>query len=212
MQYEKWESWKTVKFRKFYVYLHLKKTRKIQTTLLMKNAFLYATILLSALGLVIVFSSCQNQQAKPEFTLDTPGGVIAESWNDTLPKVIFYYKLDKEGNKTNERIGVAEFYQNQQEYVTGGLKEGKREGKWFAFFPDGSVQTEAFYINGKEHGPYNVYRENGNPIFKGHYNHGSCDGTWYWYDETGKETKKVKTDKNTMGCEWCSRCMGLKRR
>ena len=161
-------------------------------------------------GILISFTACHNKQPKPEFTLNTPGGEIVEAWNDTLPKVVFYYKVDKTGNKTDEKIGVAEFYQNKQEYVTGGLKDGKRDGKWYAFFRNGSVQTEAFYVNGKEHGAYNVYRENGNPIYKGHYNHGVCDGTWTWYDEKGNQTKNIKADENTMACEWCSKCMKLK--
>jgi hypothetical protein len=161
-------------------------------------------------GILTGFVACENKQVTPEFTLNTPGGQVEQSWNDTLPKVIFYYKVDEHGNTTDEQIGVAEFYQNQQEFVTGGLKDGKRDGKWFAFFPDGTIQTEAFYVDGKEHGDYNVFRENGKPIYKGHYNHGICDGTWVWYDENGNQTKKIKADKNTMACEWCTKCAKLK--
>jgi antitoxin component YwqK of YwqJK toxin-antitoxin module len=134
------------------------------------------------------------------------------SYNDTIPQVVFYYKVDKKGNQTQEKIGEAYYYDNKQEYIGGGLKDGKREGKWYAFFKDGSVQTEAFYIDGKEHGAYNIYRENGKPLFKGHYDHGICNGTWYWYDENGKQTKKVKADKNTIACEYCSKCMRLKQK
>jgi antitoxin component YwqK of YwqJK toxin-antitoxin module len=74
------------------------------------------------------------------------------------------------------------------------------------------VQTEAFYIDGKEHGAYNVYQENEKPLFKGHYNHGDCDGTWYFYDSGGKQTKKIKADKNTTVCEYCPRCLQLKQK
>ena len=163
-------------------------------------------------GLLIIFAACgKKQNIKPEFTLNTPGGKATELWSDSLPKVMYYYKIDEKGNTTDEPIGVAEYYQNQQEYVTGGLKDGKREGKWYAFFPDGSVQTEAFFVDGKEHGAYNIFRENGKPLFKGNYNHGICDGTWTWYDENGNQTKKIKTDKNTIACEWCSRCIKLKK-
>jgi antitoxin component YwqK of YwqJK toxin-antitoxin module len=126
--------------------------------------------------------------------------------------VVYYYKTDEKGNKTDEKVGEAYYYENKQQFVGGGLKEGKREGKWYAFFRDGSVQTEAFYIDGKEHGDYNVYRENGNPFFKGHYDHGNCDGTWSWYDENGNQTKKIKADKNTIACEYCQKCLKLKKK
>ncbi|MCL2289437.1 MAG: hypothetical protein FWC34_01840 [Bacteroidetes bacterium] len=164
-------------------------------------------------GILVCFVACHNKQQKPprpEFTLETPGGRPAEMWNDTAPKVVYYYKLDEEGNPTQERIGVAEFYQNKQEYVSGGLKDGKKDGKWYAFHNDGSVFTETFYVDGKHHGIYNLYRDNGHPLLKGHYNHGICDGTWSWYDEAGKQTKKIKADGNTIACEWCAKCMKLK--
>jgi antitoxin component YwqK of YwqJK toxin-antitoxin module len=132
------------------------------------------------------------------------------SYNDSTPQVVFYYKVDEKGNPTDEKIGEAYYYENMQEYVGGGMKDGKREGKWYAFFIDGSVQTEAFYIDGNEHGAYNVYQENGKPLYKGHYNHGICNGTWYFFDNEGKQTKKLKADKNTIICRYCPRCLQIK--
>ena len=162
--------------------------------------------------LLICFAACNKRPPKPVFDLDTKGAQVMASYNDSIPQVVFYYKLDKQGNPTDEKIGEAYYYENKQEYVGGGLKDGIREGKWYAFFRDGSVQTEAFYIDGKEHGAYKVYQENGKPLFKGHYDYGNCDGTWYFYDNEGKLTKKIKTDKNTQVCGYCPRCLELKQR
>jgi len=163
-------------------------------------------------GILVCFAACNKQQKRPtpEFTLQTPGGEIMAAYNDSIPQVVFYYKVDEQGNRTQEKVGEAYFYENKQEYVSGGLKDGNRDGKWYAFFRDGSVQTEAFYVDGKEHGAYNVFREDGKPLFKGHYVHGICSGTWYFYDETGKQTKKIKADANTIACEWCPKCLKLK--
>ncbi|MCL2247384.1 MAG: hypothetical protein FWC10_09805 [Lentimicrobiaceae bacterium] len=164
-------------------------------------------------GILFLLISCKEKHAPPKlvFDKDTPGGEVIASFEDETPQVVYFYKIDEKGRQTSEKVGVAEYYPNQQERAGGGLKNGKREGQWYAFFPDGSVQTEAFYINGKEHGAYNVYRENGNPIFKGHYDNGICDGTWYWYDETGKQIRKVKADKNTIACEYCTKCIKLRK-
>jgi len=159
--------------------------------------------------LLIYFTACNKRKPKPVFDLNTKGGQVVASYNDSTPQVVYYYKLDKDGKPTDEKIGEAYYYENKQEYVSGGLKDGKRNGKWYAFFRDGSVQTEAFYIDGIEHGAYNVYQENGNPLYKGHYDHGNCDGTWYFYDKNGKEIKKIKADKNTIGCEFCPKCRQL---
>jgi antitoxin component YwqK of YwqJK toxin-antitoxin module len=175
----------------------------------MKKTFspFYLSILI--LGFIVCFTAC-NKKPKPVFAIDSPQGEIVASYNDTLPQIIFFYKLDENGKKTQEKIGEAYYYENKQEYVGGGLKDGKREGKWYAFFRDGSVQTEAFYVDGKEHGAYNVYRENGKPLYKGHYNNGICDGTWYIYDEDGKLTKKIKADEKTIACEYCAKCRKLR--
>ena len=196
----------------------VEKTNKYLTIIIMSKHFFMTAILYSKrlwmLGVLIFLLSCNQKQSisKPEFDMDTPGGTVVDVFEDDSPKVIHYYKIDEKGAQTQEHIGVAEFYPNQQERVGGGLKEGKRNGQWHAFFPDGSVQVEAFYIDGLEHGDYIIYRENGNMYYKGHYEHGICDGTWYWYDENGKQTKKVKAEKNTIACEYCSKCLQLKQK
>jgi len=163
--------------------------------------------------LIISFAACNKQsKPKPVFDLYSPGSEVMAAYNDSTPQVVYYYKVDEKGAPTKEKIGEAYYYENKQEYIGGGLKDDKREGRWYAFFRDGSVQTEAFYIDGKEHGAYNVFRANGKPLFKGHYDHGICDGTWSWYDENGNQTKKLKADKNTIACEWCSKCLKLKKK
>jgi len=165
---------------------------------------------LIAIAVLICFISCRDRSPKPIFDKNTPGREVVAAYNDTTPQVVIYYKVDENGNPTQEKIGESFYYENNQEYVGGGLKNGKRDGKWYAFFRDGSVQTEAYYIDGKEQGAYNVYRENGKPYYKGHYDHGNCDGTWYWYDEDGNVTKKIKADNNTIACGYCRKCMQLK--
>jgi hypothetical protein len=174
------------------------------------HSLIFRASLLCLILILTTLTACKNKNPKPVFDLKSPGGEVVASYNDTLPQIVFYYKLDEKGTPTQEKIGEAYYYENKQQYVGGGLKEGKRDGKWYAFFRDGSVQTEAFYIDGKEHGAYNVYRENGNPIFKGHYTHGDCDGTWTWYNEDGSVSKKIKADKNTAACEYCPKCLKLK--
>ena len=147
---------------------------------------------------------------KPVFDADLPGSEVILSFEDATPRVVFHFKIDENGNQTPEQIGVSEYYPNQQERLGGGLKDGQRNGQWYAFFPDGTVQTDAFYVNGKEHGPYVVYRDNGKPFYQGHFNNGNCDGTWYWYDEAGQQTRMVVADKKTIACDYCKKCISLK--
>ena len=161
----------------------------------------------------LFFTAC-NKQQKPKlvFNINTPGGIVMETYNDSLPKTVYYYKLDEKGVLTHEKIGEVHYYANKQEYTSGGYKDGKKEGKWYSLFRDGSLQSEINYSDGIEHGAYYINRENGNPLIKGHYNHGNCDGTWCWYDENGKETKKIKADENTIACDYCPKCLKLKQK
>jgi len=183
----------------------------MRKTFFISKSKIYSCLLVA--GTVLFFTSCihnQKNPPKPLFDLSTPGGEVQVAYNDSIPKKVYYYKVDDNGKKSQEIIGEAHYYPNKQEYMGGAMKDGNREGKWYAYFPDGSVQTEAFYVDGKEHGVYNIYRENGKPYLKAHYDHGICDGTWIWYDENGKQTEKIKADKNTIACGYCKKCLALK--
>jgi len=173
------------------------------------NRFCFNLLLITIL---ICFAACDKRHPKPVFNEKTKGREVMAAYNDSTPQVVFYYKVDKNGKPTDEKIGESYYYENRQEYIGGGMKDDKRDGKWYAFFRDGSLQTEAFYVDGKEHGAYNVYQENGKPLYRAHFDHGKCDGTWYFYDNEGNITKKLKADKNTIVCGYCPRCLELKQK
>lgn len=107
---------------------------------------------------------------------------IAKYENDN-PKVIYYFEVDSLGNPTEERVHETHLYENQQKYVEGNLKSDNREGLWYAYYPDGTVQTKAFYINGKEEGRYTVFYPNGNVRYTGEYKSGKRVGEWRFYNE-----------------------------
>jgi len=153
-----------------------------------------------------------NKTTKPTFDLTFFGIEVVESYNDSIPKIVYFYKIDEKGNTTREKIKETHYYQNKKVFIIGGIKDEKRDGKWYAFFPDGTVQTEAFYVDGKEHGNYSVYQENGNPKYKGHFNHGECDGNWYFFDYSGNLTKTMEANKNTIVCSHCEKCLQLKQK
>lgn len=161
--------------------------------------------------ILLCFTACKKKQPKLVFNLETPGSEVVSYHDENTPQLVYFYKTDKNGNKTQEKIGVAEFFPNKQERLGGALKNGKEEGKWYVFYQDGTVQTEVSYMDGIQHGVYNLYREDGKPLIKGHYDHGNCDGTWYWYDTNGKQIKKIKADANTVACEYCPKCLALKK-
>ena len=113
------------------------------------------------------------------------GRVEVNRYEDESPKVVAYYVLDSLGNMTDEIAHETHFYENKQKYIDGNRDGANRDGLWYAYFPDGTVQTKAFYENGKEEGRYTVFYSNGNVRYTGVYNHGVKTGEWRFYNEDG---------------------------
>lgn len=79
-----------------------------------------------------------------------------------------------------------QFYSNCLLRSTGALVEGRKEGRWLFYHPNGTIQTDASFAKGRENGPYTVYRENGVPYYAGTYDGGRRVGKWEFYDEEGR--------------------------
>lgn len=114
---------------------------------------------------------------------------VISKYEDETPKVIVYYELDSLGNPTTEIAHETHFYDNSQKYIDGNRHEKERDGLWYAYYPDGTVQTKGFYVNGKEDGRYTVYYSNGNVRYTGVYDHGRKVGEWRFYNEDGTLAK-----------------------
>jgi antitoxin component YwqK of YwqJK toxin-antitoxin module len=77
---------------------------------------------------------------------------------------------------------VPELQLHDQPVIKGETKNGKREGKWTSFFPNGKIQSECFYVNGLNHGLTKVYLENGQLLYEGEYTLGIKTGSWTFID------------------------------
>ena len=88
-------------------------------------------------------------------------------------------------NKSGECIKKIEYYDTGQVKMEGGMKDGKREGEWKAYFPDGRLQSHSFFKDGLSSGPVTVYYSNGNLRHEGFYKNDKHCGEWKWYDEQG---------------------------
>lgn len=111
--------------------------------------------------------------------------VVMKKYEDDNPKMVVYYVPDSAGNPTSEVAHETHYYENQQKYIDGNVHGNNRDGLWYAYFPDGTVQTKAFYVDGKEEGRYTVFYSNGNVRYTGEYSHGRQTGEWRFYNEDG---------------------------
>lgn len=111
--------------------------------------------------------------------------VERRKYDDNTPRVVLYYEKDSLGNPTETVVHETHFYENKQKYIDGNIQDDQRDGLWYAYYPDGTVQTKGRYVNGKEEGRYTVYYSNGNVRYTGVYEHGRQVGEWRFYNEDG---------------------------
>lgn len=78
--------------------------------------------------------------------------------------------------------------------MEGELRAGKRVGPWASYFANGAIRSRSTYADGLEEGPTEVFHENGMTYYSGAYHKGKSAGEWVFYDEQGKEQKRVKYD------------------
>ena len=95
-------------------------------------------------------------------------------------------------NKIEEVIQNApELKVYDQPVIHGETMNGKREGRWMSFFPNGKMQSECFYVDGLNHGKTKVYLENGKLLYEGEYVNGEKAGEWTFVDpKSGLTTNK----------------------
>ena len=137
--------------------------------------------------IALLAASCSNNsQGTLGFTDPTVGDYdslnIVDTSDSGEPSTVVYYSGDSDIFR--------QYYNDHSLRAEGTVVNGRREGRWVFYFPNGNIQVEGNYIDGKEDGPYRVYRENGAPYYIGQYTAGVRTGTWEIYDQEGNLVTK----------------------
>ncbi len=83
------------------------------------------------------------------------------------------------------------FYQNGYMRYEGEFdKDGKRHGEWTYWYENGNVWSEGYFSHGKSDGIRKGYHVNGQKYFKGEYDKGQQTGIWTFWDENGTLVKE----------------------
>lgn len=116
-----------------------------------------------------------------------PGSKVEEMYGDNQAKVVCYYKVDENGQLTDEKYREVFYYDSTHyKYIEGNIEQSRRDGDWYAYHKNGNLCTEAHYVNGKEEGEYKVYHDNGYLYYAGTYKNGLKVGEWKFYNEEGR--------------------------
>lgn len=117
-----------------------------------------------------------------------PGKKVEEMYENNQPKSVAYYKVDENGQLTDEKYREVHYYDSAHHKYTEGniVNRNQRDGDWFAYHKNGNLCTEAHYVNGQEEGLYKVYHDNGYLYYAGEYRQGQKVGEWKFYDAQGR--------------------------
>ncbi|MBP1672673.1 MAG: toxin-antitoxin system YwqK family antitoxin [Bacteroidetes bacterium] len=174
------------------------------------NKFLKLTLLSTLIVFVI---SCNQEKRRPDpqeiFNEKTPGRKVMQTYQNNNPQLVYFYEVDENKKVTDNKIGEMLYRDDKSVYMGGGIKNNKKDGVWKAFYPDGKVQTDAFFIDGKEDGEYTVYYDNGTIRYTGSYKNGICEGTWKFYTKGGTLHKSLEAKGENIVCGSCPRCIQI---
>lgn len=99
--------------------------------------------------------------------------------------------------------GVHRFYNAEGEVVEAKIydrgtllfegivdEEGRKQGPWKHFYPDGALKAEGAYRNDEKYGPWKYFYPDGSLEQEGSYLRGLPDGFWVWYHPNGQEWRE----------------------
>ena len=127
------------------------------------------------LFMAFALASCSNQLTQK----------VERAYPDGQPQLVHYY------DSHDRCVREVEYYETGQVKMEGGMKNGKMEGEWTAYFIDGRVQSHGYFKDGKRTGAAQVYYSNGNKYEEGSYKEGKHVGKWTFYDEQGFLVKEI---------------------
>lgn len=91
-------------------------------------------------------------------------------------------------DNSGKKIPVSDFYEDGNLRIEGFESEnGRRDGTWRYYYPDGTLWSLGDFSNGLRHGRAVVYYENGQIRYSGQYQNDKEMGEWVFYDTTGKK-------------------------
>ena len=67
----------------------------------------------------------------------------------------------------------------------GSFKNGKKHGSWVTYHDNGQLRSKGTFKNGKQDGPWISYYDNGQVFVKGTFKDGKEIGPWVGYNKVG---------------------------
>jgi antitoxin component YwqK of YwqJK toxin-antitoxin module len=117
---------------------------------------------------------------------------VTETFPDGTPKREQYFLGKEDGRYMAKDVF---YYADGQKRVEGEYnKEGKKHGDWTYWYDNGNKWSEGSFNEGLNDGERITWHENGQQHYTGEYDKGKRVGIWRFYDENGTMTKEIDYD------------------
>ena len=139
--------------------------------------------LLVVLGLICILAACKSNAILTHETIN----------NDSTFTILTF-----EGEEYEKELVIEEIYNSDSVKISEiHFKDGKYEGTWKQWHPNGKLKYEGAFKDGLKHGYFKYYDSNGAVCFEGEMQHGKKEGTWItWYDHASiEEERQYKNDR-----------------
>lgn len=104
----------------------------------------------------------------------------------------------------SERHGAWRFWRRDGSLHTqGAYAEGKKHGRWRRYHEDGKTRrSEGSYVRGKRDGLWRWWRADGKRERRGSFAKGKRDGVWYWWHPNGKVARRGRFRRGKKHGKW----------
>jgi len=99
---------------------------------------------------------------------------------------VTYWSLVKRDGLYYKKFAEVPFTEKTTGKYQGTFKNGKEHGPWVGYHDNGQLRSKGTYKNGKRDGPWVIYNDNGQLRSKGTYKDGEEDGPWVDYWDNGQ--------------------------
>jgi antitoxin component YwqK of YwqJK toxin-antitoxin module len=125
----------------------------------------------------------------------------------TLSETITYVDGVKQGvsrrfDSSGDVVGGSVF--EQDVLVAEGItrKDGRKNGPWKDYWPNGTLRAEGMYVEDEREGDWVFYRESGEKEQQGSYMNGAVHGLWTWWYAGGDIHRKERYTRGELNGEF----------
>lgn len=207
----------TVSFKaaKFSLCFNVNNIKNLFKKIIMKKI----TYLLSAVFVCsfILFAAYSCSDTKEGSTTDE-SSILSETRNNINPDIkiakfdevitdyydngnVFTVEYFEKDGSFESPVFKRKYFRGGNLFMEGGLKDGKREGRWIAWYENGNIWSTAGYSQGVKDGESRVYYETGQLRYIQQYEMNTPKGLWKFYCPEGNLLGEIMYENGTIAWE-----------